>query len=85
MVVEFKDAEEIINHLWQSEGWYVVSQSTVFLSESSGGWGGLSAGTKTEGLALVFRRDLLPKPEKKGDDLLKTIAQLEKELKTNLT
>ena len=57
VIAKFDDVERIVNTLYKEEGWYVVSQSTVFLSETSGGIGGFGAGTREEGLALIFRKD----------------------------
>ena len=57
IILKFADVEETLNRLWQDEGWQVVSQSTVFLSESSGGIGGFSAGTRTEGIAYTLKRE----------------------------
>lgn len=58
IVVKFNEAEQVINSLYCSEGWYVISQSTIFLGETSAGWGGLGAATREEGLALILRRDI---------------------------
>ena len=57
IILKLNEVEETLNYLWQDEGWQVVSQSTVFLSESSGGIGGLSAGTRTEGIAYTLKRE----------------------------
>ena len=57
IIAQFDEVEEILNMLYRQEGWYVVSQSTVFLSETSGGIGGFGAGTREEGLALILRKD----------------------------
>ena len=57
LIVKFDDVERIVNSLYREEGWYVISQSTVFLSESSGSIAGFGAGTREEGLALIFRKD----------------------------
>jgi len=57
IVLKFEDVETTLNHLWHNEGWQVVAQSTVFLSETSASWGGLGGGTKTEGIAYTLKRE----------------------------
>ena len=55
VVAKFDEVEELINTLYKQEGWYVVSQSTVFLSETPGIF--TSTSTREEGLALILRKD----------------------------
>ncbi len=55
VIAKFNEVEKIVNSLYQEDGWYVVSQSTVFLSESSEVIFG--TGRREEGLALIFRKD----------------------------
>ena len=57
LIAKFNEVERTINYLYHTEGWYVVSQSTVFLKESSGSIGGFGTGTREEGLALILRKD----------------------------
>ncbi len=57
IIAKFNDVERIVNMLYWEEGWYVISQSTVFLSESSGSIGGFGSGRREEGLALILRKD----------------------------
>ena len=57
IILEFSDIGKTLNNLWLNEGWQVVSQSTVFLSESSAGFGGLSNGSRTEGIAYTLKRE----------------------------
>ena len=57
IVLKFEDVETTLNHLWHNEGWQVVAQSTVFLSETSASLGGLGGGTKTEGIAYTLKRE----------------------------
>lgn len=57
VIAKFDEVEGLINMLYQKEGWYVISQSTVFLSETSGGIGGFGAGTREEGIAMILRKD----------------------------
>lgn len=57
VVLAIEDVEKKLNNLWINEGWQVVSQSTVFLSELSAGLGGISAGARTEGIAYTLKRE----------------------------
>ncbi len=57
IILKFNDIDKTLNNLWLNEGWQVVSQSTVFLSESSSGFGGLSSGSRTEGIAYTLKRE----------------------------
>lgn len=47
-----KMSEELNKYV--ADGWQVVSQSTVFLSETSGGLMGLSGGTRQEGILYTL-------------------------------
>ncbi len=60
LILKFDEAETVLNSLARSEGWKVVSHSTVFLSETSGSLGGFGAGTRVEGIAVILRRDDIP-------------------------
>ena len=40
-----------------AEGWHVVSQSTVFLSETSGGLLGIAGRTRQEGILYTLERE----------------------------
>ena len=53
VVAKFDEVEELINTLYKQEGWYVVSQSTVFISDTPG----IFTNTREEGLALILRKD----------------------------
>lgn len=57
LILELDKIEYTLNRLWREDGWQVVSQSTVLLSESSLGVGGFSAGTKKEGIAFTLKRE----------------------------
>ena len=57
IVLKFEDVETTLNRLWRNEGWQVVAQSTVFLSETSASLGGIGGGTKTEGIAYTLKRE----------------------------
>ena len=57
IILKFDEVETSLNHLWQEEGWQVVSQSTVFLSETSAGMFGCSGSTRTEGIAYTLKRE----------------------------
>ena len=57
VILEIKSTGEMSRELnkYASEGWHVVSQSTVFLSETSGLMG-LSGGTRQEGILYTLCR-----------------------------
>ena len=57
IILEFDKIENTLNYLWQHEGWQVVSQSTVFLSENSVGIGGFAGSTRKEGIAYTLKRE----------------------------
>lgn len=57
LILKFNEAEKIINMLAHQEGWRVISHSTVFLSESTAGFGGFEAATRKEGLAVILQKD----------------------------
>ena len=57
IILKFEEIENTLNHLLHNEGWQVVSQSTVFLSETSAGFGSLERGTKTEGIAYTLKKE----------------------------
>jgi DNA-directed RNA polymerase subunit RPC12/RpoP len=50
-----KMAEQL--NLYAKDGWLVVSQSTIFLSEGSIGLYGFGAGTRREGILYTFKRE----------------------------
>ena len=58
LILELDNVEYTLNRLWRDEGWQVVSQSTVFLSESSLGVGGFSGSTRKEGIAFTLKREI---------------------------
>ena len=58
LILEFDNIEYTLNRLWRDEGWQVISQSTVFLSESNLGVGGFSGGTRKEGIAFTLKREI---------------------------
>ena len=58
LILELDNIESTLNRLWRNEGWEVVSQSTVFLSENSLGVGGFSGGTRKEGIAFTLKREI---------------------------
>ena len=53
VIARFDEVEGLLNLLYREEGWYVISQSTIFLSETPG----FASSTREEGLALILRRD----------------------------
>ena len=55
VIAKFNEVEELVNALYREEGWYVISQSTVFIGETPGIFTNTS--TREEGLALIFRKD----------------------------
>ena len=59
IMLEVDDTENMSEKLnaQAAEGWRVVSQSTVFLSETSGGLMGLSGGTRQEGIFYTLERE----------------------------
>ena len=57
IIAKFDEVEGLLNLLYREEGWYVISQSTVFWSQTSGSIGGFGAGTREDRLALILRKD----------------------------
>ena len=58
-MLEVDDTEKMSKKLsaQAAEGWHVVSQSTVFLSETSGGLLGIAGGTRQEGILYTLERE----------------------------
>jgi transcription elongation factor Elf1 len=56
VIVEVGNTDKMSMELnkYAADGWQVVSQSTVFLSETSGGLMGLSGGTRQEGILYTL-------------------------------
>jgi hypothetical protein len=59
IMLEVDDTEKLSKKLsaQAAEGWHDVSQSTVFLSEASGGLMGFSGGTRQEGILYTLERE----------------------------
>ncbi len=57
LILKIEEIESTLNRLWLNEGWHVVSQSTVFLSEQSLGIGSFTGSTRTEGIAYTLKRE----------------------------
>lgn len=57
VIARFDEVEGLINLLYRQEGWYVISQSTVFISETETPGFFSNSNTREEGLALIFRKD----------------------------
>ena len=53
VIARFNEVEGLLNMLYRQEGWYVISQSTVFWGETPG----FSSSTREERLALILRKD----------------------------
>ena len=53
VIASFDEVEGLLNLLYRQEGWYVISQSTVFWGETPG----FSSSTREERLALILRKD----------------------------
>lgn len=54
-IFEFDEIPQGLSAL-AADGWEVVSQSTIFLSEGSAGLLGISGGTRTEGIGYTLKR-----------------------------
>lgn len=50
-----KMAEQL--NLYAKDGWLVVSQSTIFLSEGEVGFFGIESGTRKEGILYTFKKE----------------------------
>ena len=58
LILKFEDVEDTINQ-FATDDWEVISHSTVFLSENSGGLWGVSAGTREEGLSIILSKIIM--------------------------
>lgn len=59
VILEVAAAPEMTRqlNLYVREGWRVISQSTIFISETSAGLMGLGGGTKQEGILYTLERE----------------------------
>lgn len=58
-VIEIDKPDEMSEklNLYAKDGWLVVSQRTIFLSEGMVGFGGIGVGTKCEAILYTFKKE----------------------------
>lgn len=58
-VIEIDEPDKMAEklNLYAKDGWIVVSQSTIFLSEGGVGFLGIESGTRKEGILYTFKKE----------------------------